>query len=924
MSVISFSEGHRQLRRLLVGPVRPVAERVVFVTGGIGSGKTTLLYEFGRSAEDSGGIALSATATPDDFPFSVVEQLAESKGVSSDIRRRISELVHGKRVPDSAQELREPLNSAVIREISTLLLMISSQYPTVVEIDDLHHVDAGSAAVLVQLRRRLDTARMVLVGAGPDWLDPAVARPSDELARYPFTRLSLAPMTEEEIWELLASSAGAQASVHHAPAFHELSGGSPMLVDALIEDNRWAPGVEAVAGQAYGQAVLAGVRHAEPPALAVAHAVAVLDEDTTPELVGRLAGTTPALGGQLIAFLARSGLLHEGRFRDPAARTALHDSLPAEQWARLHVRAAELLHDRGAVAGAVARHLVAADEIAGSWSQAVLLEAADHALTAGDAGFATRCLVLAHRTGGDDEQHGAITSALVRAGWRVTPSGAAGHLTALKEAAAEGTLVVPDAVTLMRYSLWSGDAELLSKALHALSQSPDAIAPRVRAELCLAWQWSYGSAPPELTPRGTDEDPWARTVDTLLTVWTQGGSPAVTEAAETLLRSSRLADISLEMVATAILALLAGNRSDRADWWCRRLLETSVARGATTWQALLTAIRASVMLRRGELLAAAAQADAAFALLDPRGWGVLIGFPLGLVIRINTMLGRFDAAAEALLHPVPDAMFTTVGGLQYVHVRGLYHLAVDQVLAAISDLQQCRTLARRLDLDMPALIPWAADLALAHLRLGEADVARVLAKEQLDAYAPVDDRTRGLLLRVLAATSPQPERRALLEDAVDYLSGVGDPVELAGALDELGDVAGGFVPALGVLQDRVKQRDLDLTELAGMLSQVYQAFGEFGRMRALTRWQQEGVAPAAEGPPDLAPSWAQPDSTVQKLPALSEAERRVAELAALGHSNREIGSLLYVTVSTVEQHLTRVYRKLGIDGRPQLTADLFD
>ncbi|MFC7612610.1 LuxR C-terminal-related transcriptional regulator [Actinokineospora soli] len=51
---------------------------------------------------------------------------------------------------------------------------------------------------------------------------------------------------------------------------------------------------------------------------------------------------------------------------------------------------------------------------------------------------------------------------------------------------------------------------------------------------------------------------------------------------------------------------------------------------------------------------------------------------------------------------------------------------------------------------------------------------------------------------------------------------------------------------------------------------------------------------------------------------LSDSERRVAELAATGHTNREIGRALYITVSTVEQHLTRVYRKLGVKSRAEL------
>jgi DNA-binding CsgD family transcriptional regulator len=55
---------------------------------------------------------------------------------------------------------------------------------------------------------------------------------------------------------------------------------------------------------------------------------------------------------------------------------------------------------------------------------------------------------------------------------------------------------------------------------------------------------------------------------------------------------------------------------------------------------------------------------------------------------------------------------------------------------------------------------------------------------------------------------------------------------------------------------------------------------------------------------------------------LTETERRVAELAAKGRTNKEIAAELYLGVSTVEGHLSRVYRKLGIRSRTELTSRL--
>jgi DNA-binding CsgD family transcriptional regulator len=56
--------------------------------------------------------------------------------------------------------------------------------------------------------------------------------------------------------------------------------------------------------------------------------------------------------------------------------------------------------------------------------------------------------------------------------------------------------------------------------------------------------------------------------------------------------------------------------------------------------------------------------------------------------------------------------------------------------------------------------------------------------------------------------------------------------------------------------------------------------------------------------------------------SLTPSERRIAELAAKGHGNREIAQALFVTQKTVEFHLTSVYRKLGVNARPGLTEIL--
>jgi DNA-binding CsgD family transcriptional regulator len=56
------------------------------------------------------------------------------------------------------------------------------------------------------------------------------------------------------------------------------------------------------------------------------------------------------------------------------------------------------------------------------------------------------------------------------------------------------------------------------------------------------------------------------------------------------------------------------------------------------------------------------------------------------------------------------------------------------------------------------------------------------------------------------------------------------------------------------------------------------------------------------------------------IEALTATDRRVAEMAAGGLTNRQIAQALFVTTRTVELHLTDAYQKLDIDSREQLPA----
>jgi DNA-binding CsgD family transcriptional regulator len=58
------------------------------------------------------------------------------------------------------------------------------------------------------------------------------------------------------------------------------------------------------------------------------------------------------------------------------------------------------------------------------------------------------------------------------------------------------------------------------------------------------------------------------------------------------------------------------------------------------------------------------------------------------------------------------------------------------------------------------------------------------------------------------------------------------------------------------------------------------------------------------------------------LESLTASERRVAQLASVGRTNREIAQDLFVTINTVESHMRHVFQKLAITRRAELAAHL--
>jgi DNA-binding CsgD family transcriptional regulator len=192
---------------------------------------------------------------------------------------------------------------------------------------------------------------------------------------------------------------------------------------------------------------------------------------------------------------------------------------------------------------------------------------------------------------------------------------------------------------------------------------------------------------------------------------------------------------------------------------------------------------------------------------------------------------------------------------------------------------------------------WSVDIE-ALIALGRLDEAQLVSVDLLErAYrsenpnaVAVAERCRGLLLGTRGEV-------AAGIDAMQMALGAHERRRLAP------EVARTLLE-LGCLQRRAKQKRaakqsleeaLAIFERVGAAMWVERARDELGRVGLRRSAVSEGLTPA---------------------------QARVAELVAAGMSNREIASTLYMSLRSVESHLTKVYRELGVKSRAQLAATL--
>ncbi|MCM6776652.1 LuxR C-terminal-related transcriptional regulator [Nocardia sp. CDC159] len=579
----------------------------------------------------------------------------------------------------------------------------------------------------------------------------------------------------------------------------------------------------------------------------------------------------------------------------------------------LHHRAAAVLYKRGHPAATIAEHLLGAVTVRFTWAPAVLLAGAKQEVGNDRVDRATACLDLAYRLSHQACDRAAIAVSLVATEWRTNPSTRTRHFTRLIAAVGTGLVPARDLPLVIRYLLWHGRRDKADLALDQLcGNAKDTTLPAHEFHTLDTWlKYTHpehhrrhrGSLRlrSEMGPaRGGDpRGGSARTEVADLLEGTFSGQPLEVniQLAHHILAHSRLTMDTVEALVTALTCLLIANQLDAAATWADALLAESEARGAPTWKAAFASLRADAALRQGDLHAAAQYATAALNAVPAGNLGVQVGLPLAILVRALTARGHHEQAAAQLKRPVPAAMLESRFCLPYLHARGHHLLALGRTEDALRDFHRCGELMQRWQMDVPGLVPWRNDTAEAYLRLGDRRRAQTFATLHLDRPGCGDHhRTDGVSLRILALTSTVHQRIPLLRDSTAIARAGGDRYEMAMVLAELGKTH----RSIG---DRTRARTL--TRNAARLAE---SCGADALLEELDPVRTQHVTPV--------PTRVDLPRTIDSL---SPAEFRVAELAADGKRNSDIARTLDITTSTVEQHLTRVYRKLNVARRTELT-----
>jgi DNA-binding CsgD family transcriptional regulator len=887
--------------------------------GEAGTGKSTLLAEFARLTADRRVLRLAGIAAEAEMAWAALHRLLLAFPAELDrlpgAQRAAVDIAVG--IGDGGT----PDAGAVERAVLAVLAgaaAAAGEAGLVCMLDDLQWIDRESLAVLHAVARRAAEVPLILLAA--------VCEPAPVPALAGVGELALAGLTVEAGGELLLRAAATVLDRRSAEQLALLADGNPLTLSET--GRRLASGQADVLDMLTGQpqsGLALPVRFtaaicALPQPARVLLTLAACDSGGDAARPWRAAAVL-GLGPEALAPARDAHVVLTGpgiRFRHPLLRAAALDLASSAQWRAAHRALAQACDQR-------------AEPDAYAWHRAV-------AATADDA-IAANLAWRAHRMTGD-------RGSLQAASWLVR----AARLAATEAAAADHYLAASAA------ALAAGAPRLAARLLCRARRAADRGAQSARGQRLAArldgvlGRRAGRSSPDMLTAAeglAADDRPAAL--------------EAMQEAAQLAITAGRhVRGTTLTAIGSALLGMAAGEVPGRPSGpllpGLATLLTGDYRRAVTFLRQALDARGQSAESPPGAgtalIYAARALWDDQYLLAWPGPGGqaapperALSGMSshdlastlaawsaalagAGHLDEAGWMAGRGRRLARSVGWSPP--LLAAFGGAELCAWRGdgpATRQAVIRQEAAAAELER-------------ADIGNSATAALMTLHLGRCRYAQAFAAaEQLSTADLGGHANQALSVLVEAATRlgrRESAERALGELrsracasgtawALGVLSGcealLADDSTAAGAYER--SIA--LLDTTAVVSERARARLLygewlrrrrQRVAARTWLSAARRLFSQMGAADFAARAQREldATAPPGSRLDVLSPSLAEPRLTL--------AERRIAELAAAGATNKEIATELFVSRRTVDHHLRNVYGKLGVRSRRQLGAVL--
>jgi DNA-binding CsgD family transcriptional regulator len=873
------------------------------LVGGPGAGKTTL-WEAGVDRCVRRGLrVLAARPSGADAKLSFAGLIDLLDGIDFDHldglpspQRRALEAALLRDDPDGAPAETHAIRIAFLN----VLRGLGQREAVVVAVDDLQWLDAPSADALVYAARRLDPTAAFLLARRP-----GQASQFERVLEDMSATVAVGPLSFGAIRSMLSERLGLTLPRPVLRRIVETTLGNPLFALELGRSylERGVPvSADEIAVPEEVEAVL-GTRVARLPAglRGLLLAVALSGDPRVSELA--LIG-----GASAIDEAVASGLL----VVDGDRVRATHPLLPATARSRARPRERREMHER--LAGVVgdselrALHLALATE----QPDAALAHTVGAAATAAAARGATQEAVV-----------------LAEHALRITEPGSAERSDRL--------------LLLAGYLQVAGELQRVSDLLLPELASLPPGAPRVQALVLLSDGGANESnddciryLEQALAESGGAPLERAAVLAKLASNWSAVRVERVADAeawAEEAAAAARNGEPGLERLALESLSWARSLRGRPVDDLCDRFLTVSDA--AFHLAVTPERVAAQRLMWRGEVAQARTLLERMLLLADERGEQVSFALLRFHLCEVEIRAGGFRVASllldewaesvddELLLWPMyercrallavgvgaaveaerwceaavakADATGVRWDRLEARRAAGIASLLTNEPARAVDDLRAVYDHTRDEGVEEPGAFPVAPDLVEALVELGEVDEAsavtarlRVQAVEQDHPWARATTERCASMIE-LASGGYRDEAAAGLEHEVAEYERLGLEFDRARSLLSLGR-ARRRARKWGAARESL-ERAASLFDAMGSAGWADRARSELSRVGARK--------PSPRG--ELTPT-----------------EQRVAELAIEGMSNKEIAQALFVTVNTVEAHLSHAYAKLGVRSRAQL------